>query len=169
MNCINCHCITLNPKFCSRSCSASYNNKKNPKRKLNRICNRNNCNLIVYTYRHKFCEKHFLEHKELKHKTKTIGEYRNSLSLRDKHPSWVHSHIRSFCRKWNKNLINLPCHKCGYTLHVELCHIKPLSSFADDALLEEINSSKNVVQLCRNCHWEMDNNIWNLQTPALSS
>lgn len=32
MNCLNCNNSTNNPKFCSRSCSASYNNKLFPKR-----------------------------------------------------------------------------------------------------------------------------------------
>ena len=27
MKCINCSCVTENPKFCNRSCAASYNNK----------------------------------------------------------------------------------------------------------------------------------------------
>ena len=34
MNCLNCNKVTENPKFCSRSCSVSYNNKgriKNPR------------------------------------------------------------------------------------------------------------------------------------------
>lgn len=32
-NCLKCGKFTGNPKFCDRSCSASYNNKKSPKRK----------------------------------------------------------------------------------------------------------------------------------------
>lgn len=56
-------------------------------------------------------------------------------------------------------MINLPCAYCGYSLHVELCHIKPISSFPDSALLSEVNSRKNNIQLCRNCHWELDNSI----------
>lgn len=30
--CLNCEELTENPRFCSRSCSASYHNSKNPKR-----------------------------------------------------------------------------------------------------------------------------------------
>lgn len=33
MKCINCQTDTNNPKFCSRSCSASYHNANQPKRK----------------------------------------------------------------------------------------------------------------------------------------
>ena len=32
-NCVNCGSSTLNPKFCSRSCSASFTNRASPKRK----------------------------------------------------------------------------------------------------------------------------------------
>ena len=32
-NCLQCKKDTANPKFCSKSCSVSYNNKKQPKRK----------------------------------------------------------------------------------------------------------------------------------------
>ena len=32
MNCLNCDEPTKNPKFCSQSCSATYNNKRYPKR-----------------------------------------------------------------------------------------------------------------------------------------
>jgi hypothetical protein len=88
---------------------------------------------------------------------KTIGEYRKMKSVEGKHPSWVHSHIRMFCRSWNKELLKLPCACCNYNLHVELCHIKPISSFPDESLLGDVNSSKNIIQLCRNCHWEFDN------------
>jgi hypothetical protein len=33
MNCVNCSKETKNPRFCSRSCNATYNNRVNPKRK----------------------------------------------------------------------------------------------------------------------------------------
>lgn len=32
MKCLNCEKETTNPKFCGRSCAASYNNRKHPKR-----------------------------------------------------------------------------------------------------------------------------------------
>jgi len=38
--CINCNSPTTNPRFCSRSCSASYNNKAHPKRKPEGKCNK---------------------------------------------------------------------------------------------------------------------------------
>ena len=49
------------------------------------------------------------------------------------------------------------CAVCGYSIHVELCHKKPISEFKDKALLSEINAEENLVYLCRNHHWEFDN------------
>jgi predicted restriction endonuclease len=49
------------------------------------------------------------------------------------------------------------CEVCGYNTHVEVCHIKSVSSFSDDTLITEINSIDNLVGLCPNHHWEFDN------------
>ena len=38
ITCLSCGNETKNPKFCSKSCSASYNNKKFPKRKPEHKC-----------------------------------------------------------------------------------------------------------------------------------
>lgn len=49
------------------------------------------------------------------------------------------------------------CAICGYDKHVEICHIKSVSSFSDDTPISEINSLGNLIGLCPNCHWEFDN------------
>lgn len=49
------------------------------------------------------------------------------------------------------------CNSCGYDKHYEVCHIKAVSDFPDEALVEEINSIDNLMALCPNCHWEFDN------------
>ena len=156
MNCLNCEKPTENPRFCSRSCSASFNNRKTPKRKLTRKCSFEGCDSIVKSYRHRLCEEHFKFNKDSYRLTK-VGHYRNLQSVKGKHPSWVNAHVRHFARTWLKHLTEKPCLNCGYSLHVELCHIKPVASYGDEALLGEINSEDNVIQLCRNCHWEFDN------------
>lgn len=51
-----------------------------------------------------------------------------------------------------------PC-KCGYSKHVEVCHIKPIASFDDNATIAEINSKENLVCMCPNCHWEFDHQV----------
>lgn len=155
MNCLNCQQQTNNPKFCSRSCSASFANKANPKRKLTRLCTK--CQDLVKSHRHTLCEFHFQDKQDNQYKNKTIGEYRNMTSVKGKPSSWTHSHIRRFARSWLKHLTKLPCAHCGYDKHVELAHIKDVASFPDHSLLSEVNSEDNIIQLCPNCHWEFDN------------
>lgn len=65
--------------------------------------------------------------------------------------------IRSQARAIAKKLRMDKCCKCGYDKHVEIAHIKPISSFSLDSKIEEINSPENLLALCPNCHWEMDN------------
>ena len=49
------------------------------------------------------------------------------------------------------------CQRCGYSYHVEVCHIKPVHSFDLSTLIDDINSPDNILLLCPNCHWEFDN------------
>ncbi len=55
------------------------------------------------------------------------------------------------------------CANCNYNKHVEVCHIKGISDFPDDAQVKEINHVDNLRYLCRNCHWELDNGLINPQ------
>lgn len=49
------------------------------------------------------------------------------------------------------------CEVCGYSHHVELAHIKPISSFSSDTLVKIINHPSNLKWLCPNHHWEQEN------------
>ena len=49
------------------------------------------------------------------------------------------------------------CLHCGFDEHVELCHIKPIKNFSDDAMyIAEVNCEENLVKLCPNHHWSLD-------------
>lgn len=87
----------------------------------------------------------------------TINDYIKRSSILGNHPSWRFAHIRGLNRSWNKELTKLPCVKCGYSKHVELCHIKAIRDFPVTAKLGEVNAKENNIQLCPNCHWEFDN------------
>ena len=50
----------------------------------------------------------------------------------------------------------LACGMCGYSNHVQVCHVKPVHEFEDDVPLSEINALHNLMLLCPNCHWEFD-------------
>lgn len=156
-NCLACNSETKNSKFCCRSCANSFNNRLVPKRKLKRVCFITGCGCVVKSYRHTRCERHWDEYLKSRHSLKTLAEFRNLASVKGKHRSWSNVHIRAHGRTQHKQLLKLPCAKCGYEKHVELCHIKPVVSFPDTATLEEVNNSSNVIQLCPNCHWEFDN------------
>lgn len=86
----------------------------------------------------------------------TLEQLENQLHLKGKHPSWLHAQVRGFARSWNKSMLKLPCAICRYTLHVELCHLDPITGFSKTATLGEVNHSTNLIQLCRNHHWEFD-------------
>jgi hypothetical protein len=164
MNCVNCNVNTKNPKFCSRSCAASYNNKLFPKRLLKKKCIK--CDNLVKSYRHNQCEFHWNEYIENKpeiYKNRTLKEYFEKDSLKDLHPSSKSAHIRGLANSWFKHLKLLPCANCDYPLHVELCHIRAISDFDENSLLREVNSIENIIQLCPNCHWELDNNLLNIE------
>lgn len=158
MKCKNCKEKTSNPKFCSRSCAASYNNKKFPKRKIQRKCSR--CDKEIRNWKSVLCEEHWQEHLKNKREAienKTIGEYRDTVKSAGLHRSSIHANIRGLARSWFKHMKLEPCAKCGYDKHVELCHIKAMSDFPDSALVKEVNNKENIIQLCPNCHWEFDN------------
>ena len=60
------------------------------------------------------------------------------------------------------NTVSPKCEICGYTHHVEVAHIKPVSGFPESATIREINSIDNLIGLCPNHHWEYDNGILEL-------
>ena len=93
-------------------------------------------------------------------KKSTLEEYLNRLvCVHGKHPSWKSAGLRTLNRIWNRDLLLYACQNCDYNLHVELCHITDISSWPKSATLGEINSPTNILVLCRNCHWEFDQEL----------
>lgn len=156
MLCINCKKETNNPKFCSRSCSVSYNNKIQPKRKtkLYKTCCK--CDALV-THKRKYCDycfkNYFIPNKRIP-KDLTLKE---AIYLRH-HRSSAYALVRTRARTVIKNHSINKCQKCGYDKHIEACHIKSISSFSEDTLVSVINDINNLMALCPNCHWEFDHN-----------
>lgn len=75
----------------------------------------------------------------------------------------AYTHIRVNARAFmeRSNVIK-QCYSCGYSKHVEVCHIKSISSFSKNTKLKVVNSEKNLIYLCRNHHWEFDNGMLKL-------
>jgi len=68
--------------------------------------------------------------------------------------------IQSHARKITKNNSKFKsCQICGYDKHCQVCHIKSVASFDNDALITDINAITNLMALCPNHHWEYDHNL----------
>lgn len=137
--------------FCSRSCAATLNNKNHPKRRFTRTCNI--CKNLIRADS-KYCgicykEKHYLNNKTLEEATQ-----------RRKNDNNRYNQIRQISRK---NYLQSDrakcCEICGYDKHIEICHIKDIASFSKTTLVSEINDPSNLIALCRNHHWEFDNDL----------
>jgi hypothetical protein len=144
-----------NRKFCSRSCSTTYNNTKTPKRSVEGNCVK--------------CDKPIS--KQLKHcnncKRKSNDELEEML-LRDviynnHHKSSAFALVRSRARSKAKKLGMTKCPYCDYDKHVEIAHIKPISEFDLTTKLKIINNKNNIIPLCPNHHWEFDNKLIKLK------
>lgn len=153
---------------CSRQVYCCYTCSNRDNQRRNRLKTRKNCPKCdkIIMGKSNFCKKCF-KSKQLKDYTKiqdmTLEHYQNMDSVKNKHPSWRNSHIRSFARSWSKKDNPCCCEKCGYKLHVEVCHIKAIKDFDIKATLGEINSINNLLFLCRNCHWEFDHNLFSIE------
>lgn len=149
INCLNCNKETTNPKFCGRSCSTSYNNQLYPKRFPTHFCN--NCGKRL-THNSKLCNKCYQI---------TISP-KKLIFTNIKNSNWGTSpYVRQHARKMYKNS-GRPnyCAICRYDKHIEICHIKDIRSYVEGTLYEIINQDNNLIALCKNCHWEFDNEIW---------
>lgn len=145
------------PRFCSKSCAATYNNIHHQNRYKNRkdkakpkFCK--SCNKEIFT-RHRRCEKCT---EEFKNKDYKLSE----IMYLEYHKSSLYALVRSRARSIGKKLGWIKCYNCGYDKHVEIAHKKSISSFSDDTLLSVVNDVSNLIALCPNCHWEFDHKIY---------
>jgi len=158
--CKQCGNQTDNPVFCSRSCSASFNNHKLNGRKTGRkrsIVYCKACGSVVDKTRRTFCSDCISSHVVMTPK----GVYIKIQNAKKKdvmtNDTQRHRKIRHHAQKVaREHGLLKSCLNCNYSLYVESCHRKPIKDFDDDALVSEINHPSNLVGLCPNCHWEFD-------------
>ena len=139
--------------FCSKSCAATFNNKKKPKRKKTKKCR--DCNNLVCSNL-SFCNDCIQDGKHLKtgfRTNKTIAYY-----IGKKNDANRYSQIREDARRTTKDRPK-KCVVCGYDKHTEVCHIKEIKKFDPNTLLSVVNDPNNLILLCRNHHWEMDHGL----------
>lgn len=155
--CECCGMSTENPRFCSRRCSAVVTNSESPRRKkIPRLCE--TCGVDISNLgsgRHRFCDEH--NPQKVDWSQVTIAQ------MQTKRRYQKHSRLRELARRaWRDSGRSNECRECGYDKHVEICHIKPLSEFGEDTTVAEVNALENLVPLCPNHHWELDNGILKL-------
>ena len=144
MICIQCSSETKNPKFCSRSCAATYNNLQRPK-KPHPQCELCGVKIDKRSKRCRKCCSH-------------LGDMTlNEAIYSQHHRSSAYALVRTRARTIAKKLGLDSCKFCGYNKHVEIAHIKGISTFTGDTLISVINGEDNLMALCPNCHWEFDN------------
>jgi predicted restriction endonuclease len=125
--------------FCDSSCSATYNNKVRELKREKKVVE-----VIKREKKEKF---EFLLDMTKKELYEKHGVYYKFRAVVRKHAHYV----------FNKHTTKKECLICGYSNHVEVCHIKSVSSFGGDELMRNINSIDNLIGLCPNHHWEFDN------------
>ena len=147
--------------FCTRSCSASFNNKlkirKNSKYSLtDKTCL--NCNLTFTKTRDRasdtcsrFCSTEYGMKKRL---------MKDSINRSGAN---TYDTIRQNARLYSRYFYPLKCMICHYDKHYEVCHIKDLKDFTREESIFEVNNKTNLVHLCPNCHWEFDHNKISLE------
>lgn len=140
--------------YCSRACSAVATNKSQTKRKRTKICKQ--CDNLILSNR-TYCDGCLKSRKDnfTIDEEKTVGE---AIYLKH-HKSSAFALIRSRARAKCKKIGWSECCVCGYKLHIEIAHIKPITEFSHDSKISEVNDLHNLLPMCPNHHWEFDNDI----------
>lgn len=129
--------FTRTKKFCSRSCATIYNNSKR-----------------IYPIKEVIEKEKYTKPITILDNTK--GYYKS------KYNNWWNARIpiaKSARLVYLRSDKPKECLVCGYNKHIEICHIKAVNEFDDNTTLREVNNIDNLIALCRNHHWEFDNNI----------
>jgi hypothetical protein len=152
-------------KFCNRSCAQSFTNHDLNRGRMKKQVHKKICTK---------CQKEFIlgrnKHGKIRG-TRLCPECKVHFDLRTKGQLKIihakaQSHniaIRRDARRiYERSGKPMSCVACGYRLHVEIAHIKEVCEFPDTATINEINDINNLVAICCNCHWELDNKIISL-------
>jgi 5-methylcytosine-specific restriction endonuclease McrA len=154
MKCFYCGIETANPKFCSSSCAAKYNNRAFPKRERQRFYCKS-CGAET-SYRRIYC-KNCDPTKPKNFDVATIAEVRQR--ARYQANAWIRKLARRVYSTSNRPQC---CSVCGYSKHFEVCHVRPIQDFPETTPMSIVNNLENLVALCPNCHWELDHGLLSL-------
>ena len=144
-------------KFCTQSCAAVYNNRVSPKRQKSPDTLERERQRIRCPYCNGDKDQRALTCslcKRVLYRKTTLKELRAKYD-KSSYASVIRNNSRIIFQKTGK----MECSVCGYTHHVDVCHIKPVAAFAEEAQLSEVNALSNLVALCPNHHWELDHGV----------
>jgi hypothetical protein len=168
-------------KFCSRSCSARYNNKgRNRWARLTgkEDCSKGLCESCGKEINYKkqksgaYSPKRFCASCRPKRvaeiRFRQNGKYSKPVEERTKgelkalevNPAWVRSRITNHARNvYQVSGKLLECSMCDFPHGIQVCHIIPISKFSDETLVSKINDLSNLIALCPNHHWMLDHKL----------
>ena len=151
--CEHCQKETKNKKYCSKSCAAIVNNSLYPKNPR-----RNFCQKCGQSSSRRLCRMCFRKSRAEEAGEKTIADF-SSTYARHRYQA-IRNHAHQIARLYFQG--PKECSVCGYSLHVELCHKKPINQFPRSTKLKVVNNISNLVYLCRNHHWETEHGFLDL-------
>jgi hypothetical protein len=154
MSCLECNTPTANPKFCSRSCAALYNNRRSDinRRKPEGSCR--TCDQPIKASR-SYCQKC----REEKEGSLVLGAESSNAG---KNP-YIRNQARRHYIVAERPLF---CAICHYSAHVDICHIKDVRSYPTGTPYSTVNTQENLLALCKNHHWEFDHGILLFSKPT---
>lgn len=132
-------------KFCSHSCSSTYNNSRRPRKKY--YCSK--CNNEMWKTA-KLCRRCMIK--------STIDIMAKTFLFQySKHK---YNEVRRQARKYMNYLnIEKKCLVCGFDICVDVAHIKKITDFNSASLIGEVNNRNNLVYLCPNHHAMLDRGL----------
>jgi HNH endonuclease len=151
-------------KFCRQSCAASYNNQRRTRRSRPRQLKKSlcrDCGCLIPSRRglRKLCDRCLLLFR-LPGGVAFPDRTKGDLFAQRSHWQSARCSIREHASQvYRQSGLPLQCFACGYNLHVEIAYRRPVSDFPSTATMREINALSNLVALCRNHHWELDQGL----------
>lgn len=100
--------------------------------------------------------------KELKRRPQPLTgeELLKDLKYSTGNPTNRYARIREHSRRLAlKDRPNPCCLICGYSIYIEVCHIKAINEFNGETKLNEVNTLSNLTILCPNHHKEFDRGL----------
>lgn len=147
---------TRNPRFCSRSCAATVNNRgkqRNPRR--DHPCPR--CATAQAPPNRKYCSRCWKEI-AAENTQRNLSSVHSAASYQ--RSATIRRHARRVYAESGKQQM---CAICGYDRHIEVCRIRAINSWPLDTPIAVINDPVNLVALCPNHHWEFDRQLVSVQ------